>query len=303
MVYQFTLQTGPKSREILPKAFSEFSHICAYTDFNRYPHGYQPWHWHDAFEIDYLEKGSLEFRTPEETALLNQGDVIFINAGILHANQSLEREGCALYAQVFDMQFLSGMYNSILERKYLLPIRESSIQIYAFSPDSPLRVQMASAVTRAVRLCEEEPFGYEFDLRSELCDFWKGLYLETEELRAGAQRRSTVDVERIKRMMAYIQTNYAEHMTLKEIAEAAQISTRECTRCFNRCLGMTPIQYVTRYRLRMAADMLLHTGDSILMISEACGFSSSSYFSRTFLEYLGCTPREYRASGGLEVMQ
>ncbi len=298
MIYQFALQTGPKSREIFPEAFSEFSHICAYTDFNSYTHGYQPWHWHDAFEVDYIERGTVELRTPEETVVLHQGDVIFINSGVLHANQSLDRDGCASCAQVFDMQFLSGMYNSILERKYILPIRESGIQIYAFSPDSPRRVRMASAVTRAVRLCKEEPFGYEFDLRSELCDFWKGLYLETEEARAGAQRRSMVDVERIKLMMEYIQTNYAERLTLDEIAEAAGISARECTRCFNRCLGMTPIQYVTRYRLRTAAEQLLHTGDSILSISEACGFSSAGYFSRTFLEYLGCTPREYRAKGG-----
>ncbi len=298
MIYQFALQTGPKSREIFPEAYSEFSHICAYTDFNRYSHGHQPWHWHDAFEVDYMERGSLELRTPEEKVTLNQGDVVFINAGVLHSYQSLDRSGCAACAQVFDMQFLSGMYNSILERKYILPIRESDIQVYAFSPDSPRRVHMASAVTRAVRLCKDEPFGYEFDLRSELSDFWKELYKETEEMRAGTERRSTVDVKRIKQMMEYIQAHYAGHIPLEKIAEAAGISTRECTRCFNRCLGMTPIQYLTRYRLRTAADMLLHTGDSVLMISEACGFSSSSYFSRTFSEYLGCTPREYRSSGG-----
>ncbi len=299
MVYQFTLRMNPKNEEILPEAFLERHHICAYTDFNRYPNGYMPWHWHDAFEIDYIQQGSVEFRTTEERIPLEQGDLVFINSGVLHAYQSLNREVCINYAQVFDVQYLSGMYNSILEQKYVLPVRESDVQFYAFTPDSPCRVSMASAVTHAVQLCEEEPFGYEFDVRNELCEFWKGLFLETEEMRAGAERRSTVDVERIKRMMAYIQANYAERMTLDDIAKAAGISSRECTRCFNRCLSLTPIQYVTRYRLRVAADMLLHTSDSILVISEACGFSSAGYFSRTFSEYLGCTPREYRASAGV----
>ncbi len=298
MLYRFNIRLDPKGREIFPDAFSERHHICSYTDFNRYPNGYLPWHWHDAFEIDYIVSGSVEFRTMEERIPLNQGDVVFINAGVLHAYQSLDRETCADCAQIFDVQYLSGMYNSILERKYILPVRESNVQFYAFSPDSPRRVHMASVVTHGLRLCDEEPFGYEFDVRGELCEFWKELFLETEEMRAGAERRSTVDVERIKLMMAYIQENYAERLSLDDIAEAAGISSRECTRCFNRCLSMTPIQYVTRFRLRVAADMLLHTSDSILVISEACGFSSAGYFSRTFSEYLGCTPREYRTVGG-----
>jgi len=299
MVYQFTLRMNPKNEEILPEEFSERHHICAYTDFNRYPNGYTPWHWHDAFEIDYIEQGCVEFRTMGKRIVLNRGDVVFINSGVIHAYQSLDQEACTNYAQIFDVQYLSGMYNSILEQKYVLPVRESEMQFYSFSPNSPRRVSMASALTDAVQLCEEEPFGYEFDVRGELCEFWKGLFLETEEMRAGAERRSTIDVERIKLMMAYIQDHYAERITLDDIAKAAGISSRECTRCFNRCLSMTPIQYVTRYRLRVAADMLLHTSDSILVISEACGFSSAGYFSRTFSDYLGCTPREYRASAGV----
>ncbi len=300
MVYRFTIQMGKKNEEILPEAFSERHHICTYTNFNHYPNGYMPWHWHDAFEIDYIEQGSLEFRTMEERIVLEQGDVVFINAGVLHAYQSMDREACISCAQIFDVQYLSGMYNSILERKYILPIRESNVQFYAFSPDSPRRVHMASTVTHGVQLCEEEPFGYEFDVRGELCEFWKELFLETEEMRGtDAERRSTVDVQRIKQMMEYIQKNYAERLSLDDIAKAAGISSRECTRCFNRCLSMTPIQYVTRYRLRVAADMLLHTSDSILVIAETCGFSSAGYFSRTFSDYLGCTPREYRASAGV----
>ncbi len=298
MIYQFTLHRGNKSREVFPGDFSELYHICNYTDVNSYPNGYIPWHWHDAFEVDYVEKGTMEVRTPEERVTLEQGDVIFINSGMLHAYQSLDSRECISCAQIFDMQFISGAYNSYLERKYVLPIRENGMQIYSFSPDSPRRVHMASAVTRAVTLCKEEPFGYEFDLRSEMSDFWKELFLETESMRAGMERHVKVDEERIKLMMSFIQDNYADRLTLEDIAESAGISTRECSRCFNRCLSMTPFQYVTRFRLRTAAEMLLHTGESILTIAEDCGFSSAGYFSHTFAEYLGCTPREYRARGG-----
>ncbi len=302
MVYHFALKTGPENREILPETFSELSHICAFTDVNQYHRGFMRWHWHDVFEIDYVKEGAMQLLLPEETVELHQGDVAFINEGVLHAYQSRDRESCIVYAHLFTMGFLSGMYNSVLERKYILPVRESSLQVYAFSADSPRRLQMTSTLTWANELCEKEPFGYEFDLRSSLCSFWKNLFLETEELRADTASHSLVDIERIKKMIEYVRENYAQKLSLDEIAAAADISSRECTRCFHRCLGMTPIQYVTQYRLQAATDLLLSTTESVLEISEACGFSSPSYFSRTFSEALGCTPKKYRAAGGA-VMQ
>ena len=78
----------------------------------------------------------------------------------------------------------------------------------------------------------------------------------------------------------------------------AAISVRECSRCFDRCIGVSPIQYLNNYRLHMAAEMLLSTKASILEISENCGFNSAAYFSKLFSEAMGCTPHQYRTDAG-----
>ena len=127
-----------------------------------------------------------------------------------------------------------------------------------------------------------------------MCHFWCMLMKETEEIRSHNTLKNTTDIERIKRMLHYLQEHYTEKITLTDIALSANISERECTRCFQRCIDTSPINYLNTYRVRMAARMLTQTNESILTISENCGFSTSSYFGKVFHRLMGCTPTEYR---------
>lgn len=95
-------------------------------------------------------------------------------------------------------------------------------------------------------------------------------------------------------MMEFIETHYADKIMAEDIAGAAGISVRECTRCFSRVIGQPPIDYLNHFRIRQAAGMLVETDMSIGMISEKCGFISDSYFGKIFKAAMGCTPRDYR---------
>ena len=202
---------------------------------------------------------------------------------------------CQYYTHIFDMHFLSGMYNSLLEEKYFLPVsRNNALQLWQIKPDSLPHIEMISAEMKAIELCRQEPEGYEFDLRTKLCDFWRLLLKDTTEIRSKARHHSNADTERIKTMMAFIHENYGNKVSLEEIAASANISTRECSRCFRRCIDSSPNEYLTQYRLREAIKLLVESDLSVLEISEVCGFSSASYFTKTFREAMRCTPKEYR---------
>ena len=108
--------------------------------------------------------------------------------------------------------------------------------------------------------------------------------------------RKIADTERIKTMMSFIHDHYGEKISLENIAGSANISARECARCFRRCINSSPNEYLIEYRLRMAMRLLLESDRSVLEISEETGFSSASYFTKTFREALNCTPKEYRDS-------
>jgi AraC-like DNA-binding protein len=70
------------------------------------------------------------------------------------------------------------------------------------------------------------------------------------------------------------------------------------TYCFRQELGMTPIDYLNRYRVLQAQRLLRETNQSITTIALEVGFSSSSYFSRMFRRLTGRSPDEYRRAGG-----
>lgn len=296
MIVSAEFQTTPDQKEILPMDSLAFPYICNYAELNHCINRSIAWHWHPLLEFDYIESGTVELSTTDDTYILQKGDLVFINSSIMHTISAHNNvSNCKIYAHLFDMNLLSGTYNSLFEQKYLLPvIQNKAFQVYIIHPDSYRRVCMIEKFLKIVELNRTESFGYEFEIRAELGRLWCMMLEETRELRSQHIEKNTIDTERLKKMMNYIHEHYSEKITLEDIASSASISTRECSRCFQRCIKMPPINYLSEYRIRMASQMLLSTTENVITISENCGFSSGSYFSKVFQEFMGCTPKEYR---------
>ena len=95
---------------------------------------------------------------------------------------------------------------------------------------------------------------------------------------------------RLQKMLMYIYNNYAEAITLEDIAKAADISRSEAGRCFNAYMGCSPIGALIQYRLQMAHQLLNERVQTLQQISYACGFHSVNYFSRQFKKKYGYAP-------------
>lgn len=128
----------------------------------------------------------------------------------------------------------------------------------------------------------------------------KGLFSvdETlERIEAALTRRCKLgaEVQRIvRRAMAYVHTHYAEPISSRDIAAHVGFSEQHLSRCFRRELGITPGEYLKRYRIRQA-KALLEAGDkSVTEVALEVGFSGSSYFARVFRAEVGVSPGAYR---------
>lgn len=295
MILETDFHSDERNREILPENAAEIPFRCLHTQLDCYHQGQFPWHWHDVIEINYVETGTVEYQSPEGSMTLRKGDAVFINSGVMHAFHAVDPGPCSVIALLFDISFLSGLPESALDKEYIYPVvRCRELSLYLIRPDQEAGVQLMVLLHRMMRLFREEGYAYELKLRSCLLDFWCCFLEQTKELRAAPAPGTRIDAERIKLMVKFIQANYGRHITLNDIAAAASISTREANRCFLRCINNSPVNYLNEYRL-MAACRLLCTGtDSILFVSEQCGFSSCSYFGRLFHDTYGMTPGEYR---------
>jgi AraC-like DNA-binding protein len=113
----------------------------------------------------------------------------------------------------------------------------------------------------------------------------------------GNRRASGSEAQRtVLKAMAYIHMHYPEPVSRRDIADHVGLSERHLTRCFHQEVGITPITYLNRYRVRQAKTLLDTGNKGITEIALEVGFSSPSYFSRVFREQVGLSPRAYLSS-------
>jgi signal transduction histidine kinase/DNA-binding LacI/PurR family transcriptional regulator/DNA-binding response OmpR family regulator len=98
----------------------------------------------------------------------------------------------------------------------------------------------------------------------------------------------------VRRAIAYIQAHYGEPMSREDIARHIAISGNYLTDCFRQVMGITPMTYLTRYRIQRAQQLLDTTDSSITEIAFESGFSEISHFTRTFKREVGVSPYAYR---------
>ncbi len=98
----------------------------------------------------------------------------------------------------------------------------------------------------------------------------------------------------IKQTLAYIQQNYTRAFSLKELSETIGVSRSYLSRIFKQETEIPLWDYLNRFRIQKARDLLLLSGESITEIAANVGFEDVGYFSRVFREVTGCSPRAYK---------
>lgn len=104
---------------------------------------------------------------------------------------------------------------------------------------------------------------------------------------------------RIQRALDYIAAHLDQPIRLADVAKAAALSEHHFHRIFRAVMDETVGEYLTRQRMQTAALMLAYHDDlSVTEIGLACGYSSSSNFSKAFSRYFGVSPSEVRNPTG-----
>ena len=229
-IYSGEFRLNENRQEILTSLSEDFPYTCLEVELDNLIG--RSWHWHTALEIDYVGSGTLCLQTPEHSLILRAGDAVFINSQVIHdARAQIQGQNCRLYAQMFDPVFLSGMYGSRLERKYLHPILNCQpLDTWIFHGDCAEDFPAIAYVLKLIHLNHSDRFGEEFMIRSVLGELWCLLLEATEDFRkenvsAGSRM---ADAERLRSMVSFIHAHYMENIQVRDIAESVGISARGC---------------------------------------------------------------------------
>ncbi len=84
-----------------------------------------------------------------------------------------------------------------------------------------------------------------------------------------------------------------QRWTLAALADIAGMSRSSFAARFRATVGEPPMEYLTRWRMFLAADKLVNNGATISKIAPTLGYESDSAFGAAFKRVFGCSPRQF----------
>lgn len=253
-------------------------------------------HWHTDFEFFYCSKGHMYFNVNGDEIKINEGEMMFVNSRQMHYTFQKDTIDCEFYMLIAH----PGLFDWRVSEKYIKEVTSSKTPPYlVMSIDNIREKQIIDSVVNIVRANKkdesgEKAFGHELEIKALMYKLLMHLSLRVQNMDNPLSSASKKKLETMRRMTGFVQKNYAEKITLDDIAEAGIVCRSQACELFKRYMNKTPIEYLNDYRITKSTDLIAHTDMSITEISLACGFESSSYFTELFHRRMNMTPRDYR---------
>jgi len=100
----------------------------------------------------------------------------------------------------------------------------------------------------------------------------------------------------VKKAILYLNKHAGTQISRWKLADFVHVSEDYLTRIFHKELGLSPWEYLSRYRIYLASQMLVHTNCTVYEVAEKCGFQDQAYFCRVFKKITGVPPGKYRSN-------
>ena len=239
-----------------------------------------PIHYHNVYELYFLESGSREYIIDGKIYPVEAGMLVIIPPGVLH-----ETTGSSFKRKL--MHFSRSALQEVFNKKTvddLLSVCSSPVYI----PNENMPLRNVEMIFQQASI---------FFARG---DFQGGLmsvaYLLNglRKMTVGEPKSSLQANELIERISLYVQENATKIQNLEEIANTFFISKSHLCHLFKKQKHTTVYDFLLKFKIEKAASLLTTTNKKIKDICEECGFNSEYYFSRRFVMTTGISPSKYR---------
>lgn len=285
--------TNQFQKELKQHGNEQFPFLVSYQKLSEYESGSFMWHWHPEIEITYVQKGTMCYKVNHMVYHLKEGDIVFNNSGALHSGTMENQKDCAYIPVTFDSRLIYGFFQSTVNSKYVDPvIQDSMLPAICIDQSEPWHKPFREYLLRIIDLDEKKPDFYELDITICLQSMWR-LLLEHITYEPQASRENSLEYDRIKKILSYIEENYQNKITLNDIAGHIHLCESECTRLFKRHMNTTLFAFLQEYRIERSLEFL-QADLPVSAVADKTGFSDPNYYSKVFAKIKGCSPREYR---------
>ena len=271
-------ETSPRKEEYEVLAYSKLNHVKAsiVQIINRNTHV------HRALELGLALEGSGQVRVGGRSFPIARGSLFFFNANEPHEIYASSQAGIRIaYLQVatsFCYEYVSSFRNLELLQNDLT----------AFLP----REQHQELVLLIRALMDYmSPLSDLHGLRCicSICQLYSKLleYVPYRQMEESAYLSKNKKMARLNRVTEYIDENYAEKITLEELARKEQVSVTYLSHFIRENLNMTFQEYISSVRFERALKLLRSSSMCLTDVSVVCGFSDVKYLTRMLESHFG----------------
>ncbi len=250
-----------------------------------------PYHWHSVVEIILVLEGKAEITLCGETHLLKENEVAVVNVDEPHRIKKSGAANRLLFVQIDPafcgrvdpdfanvlFQCCSPCHEAAAPEKYR-SLKERITRLVLLLPDD----EAGSYHEHSVKTCLKELLVYMIDSFDYL------------RYGAGTRRIGERQVQRYRRIYEYVRHKPVARSSLAELAKAAGITQQHMSNDIREKYGHSLRELINSGYCMQAARLLLSTDQVIYKISRECGFSDPKYLIKSFKQFYGCTPSEFR---------
>lgn len=251
-------------------------------------------HFHDFIEIAYVAEGKGFHHIGDEIKSVSKGDVFVLPIGTAHVfrPEAIKgKQGLKVFNCVITQNVMSEAVELVkdIDLMSILQLQQTGASNYiAIHDDGYILEPIFQTMHREHATKQSGSAAILYTLLVQL------LVLITRKCQApmssGFESRDDV----IDQAIAYMQRNYAEKLSITQIAELCQMSERHFFRLFKHRTGQTFNDYVQHLRIQVSCDLLLEGNDKITVIAAAVGYRDIASFNQVFRRITGKTPSAYR---------
>ncbi|MEK3687641.1 MULTISPECIES: AraC family transcriptional regulator [unclassified Paenibacillus] len=253
-------------------------------------------HWHEEAEFFLLLEGEILFQVDTDYFTLRPGEAVFIESGDIHAAYAALDTPCRFCALVFHPDLLASAQYDTIQQTVILPLQEKRQSFPRHLTSSvPWQGELLLHLERMMEAYDNKMPGFESFMKGTLLIMLSQIAPPGRSVNysqsAGAD---TTKIDRLKKVILYIQDNYQEPIRTRDLSELIPMSEGQFCRFFKSMTRKTPVDYINSYRIRQAAALLQQSDRKISDIAMDVGFDNVSYFIKVFRKAMNCSPSEFR---------
>lgn len=242
---------------------------------------YSPFHWHNHIELLYVLEGKIDFKVEQRKYLLSEGDMIIVNSEVIHSSK-LSGHAKYILLQV-PLSAFEGIYEDIENVVFKEKLSDSEAE------------ELFSYLKKMLKFVDDQKQENRVKFISLFYDFFYQLLNSYQLEYKKNTSASYYGINRISPVMAYVEKEFRNKITLKEAAQILNVSPEHMCRLFKKYTDMTFNEYLMSLRISAFYQLLQNSNQKISVILEECGITNYKVFIREFKKTFGKTPEKLRS--------